>query len=108
LVTSYQPTPQNIGNQLPTYTTKHPRTAKASTTQQQKPEMSHKIKLTTRYKVMLSVDTGLLTFWLPNAIYLGFFKTVHETRDAALYLTPFFPHPTSVGENLAVMRRQVT
>jgi len=84
---------ENIGNQLTTYTTKHPRKAKASTTQHQKPEIPHKIKLTTRYRVMLSADMGFLIFWLPNAIYLGVFKTVHETRHAALHLTPFFPHP---------------
>jgi len=84
---------ENIGNQLPTYTTKHPRKAKASTTLHQKPEISHKIKLTMRYRVMLSADMVFMTFWLPNAIYLGVFKTVHETRDAAFHLTPFFPQP---------------
>jgi hypothetical protein len=79
LVTSYQPTPQNIPEKL-------------------KPQL-HSIrsqkshKLTTRYSVMLSADMVFMIFWLPNAIYLGVFKTVHETSDAALHFTPFFPHP---------------
>ena len=42
---------------------------------------------------MFPYDMVFMTFWLPNVIYLGVFQTVHETRDATLHFTPFFPHP---------------
>ena len=42
---------------------------------------------------MPSAGMVSMIFWLLNAIYLGVSTTVHETRDTALHLTHFFPHP---------------
>jgi hypothetical protein len=77
---------QTVGNQLPTYTTKYSRRAKDSTTPQT--EVTHNLNLTTRYTVILSGDMIFTIHLLLNAIYMSIFKTVHNIRDSAHYLTP--------------------